>query len=42
MRMFHIGGRLLASLEQSKVELNNGFVKFIDLNVVEGRKPSWL
>src|SRR5579875_1061765 len=38
MRTFHIGGTATRVTEQSKVEArNNGFVKFIDLNVVEGR-----
>ncbi len=38
MRTFHIGGTATRVTEQSKVEArNSGFVKFIDLNVVEGR-----
>ncbi len=38
MRTFHIGGTATRVVEQSKVEAkNNGFVKFIDLNTVEGR-----
>jgi len=38
MRTFHIGGTATRVTEQSKIEArNNGFVKFIDLNVVEGR-----
>jgi DNA-directed RNA polymerase subunit beta' len=38
MRTFHIGGTATRVTEQSKVEArNNGFVKFIDMNVVEGR-----
>jgi DNA-directed RNA polymerase subunit beta' len=38
MRTFHIGGTATRVTEQSKVEArSNGFVKFIDLNVVEGR-----
>ena len=38
MRTFHIGGTATRVTEQSKVEArNNGFVKFIDLNIVEGR-----
>ncbi len=38
MRTFHIGGTATRVTEQSKVEArNNGFVKFIDLKVVEGR-----
>ena len=44
MRTFHIGGTATRVTEQSKVEArNNGFVKFIDLKVVEGRgkRPSW-
>ncbi|HSH15236.1 MAG TPA: DNA-directed RNA polymerase subunit beta', partial [Verrucomicrobiae bacterium] len=41
MRTFHIGGTATRVTEQSKVEAkNNGFVKFIDLNVVEGRGKS--
>src|SRR5271168_278324 len=38
MRTFHIGGTATRVTEQSKVEAkNNGFVRFIDLKVVEGR-----
>src|ERR1700678_3340423 len=38
MRTFHIGGTATRVTEQSKVEArNNGFVKFTDLKVVEGR-----
>src|ERR1700732_1730083 len=38
LRPFHIGGTATRVTEQSKVEArNNGFVKFIDLKVVEGR-----
>src|SRR6202011_5507632 len=38
MRTFHIGGTATRVTEQSKVEArNNGFVKFIDLKVLEGR-----
>ncbi len=38
MRTFHIGGTATRVTEQSKVDArNNGFVKFIDLKVVEGR-----
>ncbi len=38
MRTFHIGGTATRVTEQSKVEArNNGFAKFIDLKVVEGR-----
>jgi DNA-directed RNA polymerase subunit beta' len=38
MRTFHLGGTATRVTEQSKVEArNNGFVKFIDLKVVEGR-----
>ncbi|MGC1659567.1 MAG: DNA-directed RNA polymerase subunit beta' [Candidatus Acidiferrales bacterium] len=38
MRTFHIGGTATRVTEQSKVEArNNGFVKFIDLKIVEGR-----
>src|SRR5487761_2559515 len=38
MRTLHIGGTATRVTEQSKVEAkNNGFVKFIDLKVVEGR-----
>ncbi len=38
MRTFHIGGTATRVTEQSKVEArSNGFVKFIDLKVVEGR-----
>ncbi|HUO36318.1 MAG TPA: hypothetical protein VMU43_15125, partial [Candidatus Acidoferrum sp.] len=38
MRTFHIGGTATRVAEQSKIEArNNGFVKFIDLKVVEGR-----
>src|SRR6202453_3329899 len=41
MRTFHIGGTATRVTEQSKVEArNNGFVKFIDLNVVEGRNKT--
>jgi DNA-directed RNA polymerase subunit beta' len=38
MRTFHIGGTATRVTEQSKVEArNSGFVKYIDLKVVEGR-----
>ncbi len=38
MRTFHIGGTATRVTEQSKVDAkNNGYVKFIDLNVVIGR-----
>ncbi|HTV58731.1 MAG TPA: DNA-directed RNA polymerase subunit beta', partial [Verrucomicrobiae bacterium] len=38
MRTFHIGGTATRVTEQSKIEArNNGFVRFIDLKVVEGR-----
>ena len=38
MRTFHIGGTATRVTEQSKVEArSNGFVKFIDMKVVEGR-----
>ena len=38
MRTFHIGGTATRVTEQSKVEArSNGFVRFIDLKVVEGR-----
>jgi len=38
MRTFHIGGTATRVTEQSKVEArNNGFVKYVDLKVVEGR-----
>jgi DNA-directed RNA polymerase subunit beta' len=38
MRTFHIGGTATRVTEQSKLEArNNGFVRFIDLNVVSGR-----
>ncbi len=38
MRTFHIGGTATRVTEQSKVEArNNGFIKYIDLKVVEGR-----
>ncbi len=38
MRTFHIGGTATRVTEQSKVEArNSGFVKFIDMKVVEGR-----
>jgi len=38
MRTFHIGGTATRVTEQSKVEArNSGFVKFIELKVVEGR-----
>ncbi len=38
MRTFHIGGTATRVTEQSKVEAkNNGFVRFIELKVVEGR-----
>ncbi|MGB9403048.1 MAG: DNA-directed RNA polymerase subunit beta', partial [Candidatus Acidiferrales bacterium] len=38
MRTFHIGGTASRVSEQSKVEAkNNGFVRFIELKVVEGR-----
>jgi DNA-directed RNA polymerase subunit beta' len=38
MRTFHIGGTATRVTEQSKVEArNNGFVKFIEMKVVEGR-----
>jgi DNA-directed RNA polymerase subunit beta' len=41
MRTFHIGGTATRVTEQSKIEArNNGFVKFIDLKVVEGRQKS--
>ena len=41
MRTFHIGGTATRVTEQSKVEAkNNGFVKFLDLKVVEGRGKS--
>jgi DNA-directed RNA polymerase subunit beta' len=41
MRTFHIGGTATRVTEQSKVEAKNpGFVKFIDLKVVEGRADS--
>jgi DNA-directed RNA polymerase subunit beta' len=41
MRTFHIGGTATRVTEQSKVEArNNGFVKFIDMKVVEGRGKS--
>src|SRR6202050_1760343 len=41
MRTFHIGATATRVTEQSKVEArNNGFVKFIDLNVVEGRNKT--
>jgi DNA-directed RNA polymerase subunit beta' len=41
MRTFHIGGTATRVTEQSKVEAkNNGFVKFIELKVVEGRGKS--
>jgi DNA-directed RNA polymerase subunit beta' len=41
MRTFHIGGTATRVVEQSKVEAkNNGYVKFIDLNTVEGRGGS--
>jgi DNA-directed RNA polymerase subunit beta' len=38
MRTFHIGGTATRVTEQSKLESrNNGFVRFIDMNVVRGR-----
>jgi DNA-directed RNA polymerase subunit beta' len=38
MRTFHIGGTATRVTEQSKVEAkNNGFVRFIDMKVVEGK-----
>jgi DNA-directed RNA polymerase subunit beta' len=38
MRTFHIGGTATRVTEQSKLESrSNGFVRFIDLNVVRGR-----
>jgi len=38
MRTFHIGGTATRVTEQSKVEArNNGFIKYIDLKVVDGR-----
>ncbi len=38
MRTFHIGGTATRITEQSKLESrNNGFVRFIDMNVVRGR-----
>jgi DNA-directed RNA polymerase subunit beta' len=38
MRTFHIGGTATRVTEQSKLEArNNGFVRFVDLNVVRGR-----
>src|ERR1700692_1061915 len=38
MRTFHIGGTATRVTEQSKLEArNSGFVKYIDLKVVEGR-----
>jgi DNA-directed RNA polymerase subunit beta' len=38
MRTFHIGGTATRITEQSKLETrNNGFVRFIDMNVVRGR-----
>ncbi len=38
MRTFHIGGTATRVVEQSKVEAkNNGFVKYIGLNTVQGR-----
>jgi DNA-directed RNA polymerase subunit beta' len=41
MRTFHIGGTATRVTEQSKVEArNNGFVRFIDMKVVEGRGKS--
>ena len=41
MRTFHIGGTATRVTEQSKVEArNSGFVKFIDLKVVEGRSKT--
>jgi DNA-directed RNA polymerase subunit beta' len=43
MRTFHIGGTATRVTEQSKVDAkNNGFVKFIDLNVVEGRGKTFI
>jgi len=39
MRTFHIGGTATRVVEQSKVEAkNNGFVKFIELKTVQGRR----
>jgi DNA-directed RNA polymerase subunit beta' len=41
MRTFHIGGTATRVSEQSKVEARSaGFVKFVDLKVVEGRAKS--
>jgi len=43
MRTFHIGGTATRVTEQSKVDAkNSGFVKFIDLNVVEGRGKTFI
>jgi DNA-directed RNA polymerase subunit beta' len=43
MRTFHIGGTATRVTEQSKVEArNNGFVRFIDMNVVEGRGKTFI
>jgi len=43
MRTFHIGGTATRVTEQSKVEArNNGFVRFIDMNVVEGRNKTFI
>ncbi len=43
MRTFHIGGTATRVTEQSKVDAkNNGFVKFIDLKVVEGRGKTFI
>ncbi|HEY4682453.1 MAG TPA: DNA-directed RNA polymerase subunit beta' [Candidatus Acidoferrales bacterium] len=39
MRTFHIGGTATRITEQTKLEAkNNGFVKFVNLSVVEGRQ----
>ncbi len=43
MRTFHIGGTATRVTEQSKVEArNNGFVRFIDMSVVEGRNKTFI
>ncbi|MGH9734255.1 MAG: DNA-directed RNA polymerase subunit beta', partial [Candidatus Acidiferrales bacterium] len=43
MRTFHIGGTATRVTEQSKVEArNNGFARFIDMNVVEGRNKTFI
>jgi DNA-directed RNA polymerase subunit beta' len=43
MRTFHIGGTATRVTEQSKVEArNNGFVRFIEMNVVEGRNKTFI